>query len=543
MLLMKHLLYLLILSLLFSFCKNKQDFYQVKSFEVEIIDSISIEVPINGGYGFDMSLYEQNDSIYCVLQDLNETSIHILNLTSRKYAGTVSLKKYADKHYQYPVFHFIALNEDSLIFVDMPINFSFNHDSAFRVINSHGEMIGALIWQNELSDYWNSINESQGTPYFYMSFSETEHLDGSIYFPMRNVKVYNNDSSYFSTYQHFGGNLNYSDSANKFNPHTFQLKPDDQQKATWNKSKYFNWQTIPNQDGRVVYLFNFADDIIVYNSHTHESQRFEYPRPVLIDLFYKHYEGRIESEHFYDGGFFDFQNSYFIRLGVFPKISEMNKLDYHFFSQKTPWLGLYDDSFNLIAESVGDSSITWIYPKPKSFKNKLYAVKRSYGKYNVTIYELKINVLDEPATLPDRIHQFSITEKLLLKNYLEENVHCSDCFVLVVPNSSCPSCIIYVLEVYITNQSHFKEKNLFLISEESTINRHMDYFSESDIAMMHDNKYIIVEKRDSHLSNLEDGIFGNPFIVHYVDGKVRSKFIFNPDDLNLLMEFDELFKD
>jgi hypothetical protein len=31
--------------------------------------------------------------------------------------------------------------------------------------------------------------------------------------------------------------------------------------------------------------------------------------------------------------------------------------------------------------------------------------------------------------------------------------------------------------------------------------------------------------------------------VHYVDGKVESKFIFNPNDMTLLMEFDELFKD
>jgi len=541
---MKHLPYLLILSLLFSFCKNKEDIIQVKSFEVEIIDSISIDVPYkNGGYGFDMSLYEQNDSIYCVLQDFQETSIHILNLTSRKYVGTVSLKKYGDKHYQNPVFHFIALNEDSLIFVDMPINFSFNHDSAFRVINGHGEMIGALIWQNELSDYWNSINKSQGKPYFYMAFSEIEHFDGSIYFPMMKVKVYDNDSSYFSTYQTFGGNLNYLDSANKFNPHTFQLKPEDQKKASWNERKYFEWQTIPINDKRVVYLFNFADDMIVYHTNTHKSQRFEYPRPVLMDLFYKHYEGRIESEHFYEGGFFDSQNSYFIRRGVFPKISGMNRIDFHFFSKKMPWLGLYDSAFNLIAESVGDSTISWVNPKPKSFNNKLYAVKRSYGKYNVTIYELKINVLDEPATLPDHSHQFTITEKLLLKNYLEENVDCSDCFVLLVPNVSCPTCLIYVLEAYITNQSHFKEKNLFLISEESTINRHLDHFLESDIAMMHDNSLIIVEKREGHLSKLEDGMFGNPFIVHYVGGEVKSKFIFNPDDLKLLMEFDELFTD
>jgi hypothetical protein len=263
-----------------------------------------------------------------------------------------------------------------------------------------------------------------------------------------------------------------------------------------------------------------------------------------MDLFYKHYEGRIESEHFYNGGFFDSQNSYFIRRGVFPKISGMNELDYFYFNLKKPWLGLYDNAFNLVAESVGDSTITWIDPKPKSFKNKLYAVKREYyGSYNVTIYELKINILDEPATLPNRIHQFSITEKLSLQDYLKQNVDCSDCFVLLVPNTSCPYCLIYALEAYVTNQTHFKEKNLFLIGEESTINRHLDRFSESDIAMMHDSKYIIVEKREGHLSNLEDGLYGNPFIVHYADGKVKSIVLFNPDDLKLLMEFDELFKD
>ena len=225
-----------------------------------------------------------------------------------------------------------------------------------------------------------------------------------------------------------------------------------------------------------------------------------------------------------------------LRFGFFG-ITCQNKLNnrtYFNLINKQKWFGVYNAELKLKGEGIVPNSISTSWPKPELYKNEIYA--KSKLKTNGLLRFYKISISPNSKNIDSLKREIDLnlcpkTPPKQLSDFGKLKLIPNNSTVLVIPEASCPACVNYSLNYYLTHFEKMKELDVYLITSNKMALKAIDSVA---------SKYILIDEKDE-LSHFLSNEINNPTLIAWKNNQVTTTMVLPPNEVIKLEDYIDYF--
>jgi hypothetical protein len=200
------------------------------------------------------------------------------------------------------------------------------------------------------------------------------------------------------------------------------------------------------------------------------------------------------------------------------------------------WVGAYDSSLSLVGQSKVPEWFS-LHPEPVFFRDHFITVKQGINEFEVVFQHVdldtaRVKQLVFDSIADELIHARPIISETNLNGLYESYKIRANSIILTVPSHSCPYCLNYSIDYYLTHLQKMEEEQIYLVVSEETA---------TDALKSAQSRNVIIGKTRVLENLLNEGI-NNPTLMQWDGSKVIRSMLLPPGEVEQMSKYIQEFQ-
>lgn len=514
----------------------------VVSFKVLGNDTVTLPFTYDVNKNFTIQVYDRNDTVFTLLGDIQNSQLIEIDLSNRVFKRTIELTRIDGQ--TYPVFMHHYLNKDTIVILPDISNEDglFHHSLIYAVDIEGSEVANYSIVNSPFRMYSEKMDSSQTTLFHNfqpLHFNKKRLFVDPLSFNSgmtlkENVKYKIPELGYFE----FSGqnNLEFTTIPYVRNESNDTLRFGKEQEGMYFAIIDEDHILISHNNSHHLNLIDIHSGNIVKQSK--ESGRIiSNPEPLDYPGAYTSRQPQQNSNStLFKQLLYDQKKSLAFRFGLLPTHEELNLGDLNAFRFSNIWVGAYDSSLSLVGQSKVPEWFS-LHPEPVFFRDHFITVKQGINEFEVVFQHVdldtaRVKQLVFDSIADELIHARPIISETNLNGLYESYKIRANSIILTVPSHSCPYCLNYSIDYYLTHLQKMEEEQIYLVVSEETA---------TDALKSAQSRNVIIGKTRVLENLLNEGI-NNPTLMQWDGSKVIRSMLLPPGEVEQMSKYIQEFQ-